>query len=275
MFCTPGALPEEQELVGRVPDCAGYLAGVEPITARVLQAAPDLRVIARNGTGVDNIDLAEAARRNIRVCAAAGANARGVAELTLGLMLSLVRSIPLSDATVKRGAWERRQGVELQGRTLGLVGCGYIGRLVTELALAFGMEVVGFDVAEDPAFAPSARFRYAPLNDVLEQADILSLHCPPAERPILGAAALQRMKDGAYIINTARAGLIDNAALLKAIESGKIAGAAMDVVDKNSPEDAVMARHERIIATPHIGAFTEESSRRAVEAAVQNLLNYL
>lgn len=275
VFCTPGAMPDEDELLRLLPGCEGYLAGVEPITARVLEAAASLRVIARNGTGVDNIDLAAAERCGIRVCAAAGANARGVAELTLGLMLSLVRAIPFSDATVKAGRWDRRKGVELNGRTLGLVGCGHIGRMVAELALAFGMNVAAFDVTPDPAFAPSDRFRFAPLDEVMATADILSLHCPPTGHSLVDADALSTMKTGVYIVNTARADLIDAAALLTALDEGKVAGAGMDVFDHESGDDTALPQHERVIATPHIGAFTDESAHRAVEAAVRNLLKHV
>ena len=140
VYSTPGTLPQENELIKLLPGCVGYLAGVEPITAAVLESAVDLKVISRNGTGINTIDLEAAQRLNIEVLRAEGANARGVAELTLGVILSLIRSIPFSDAGMKRERWERRKGLELQGRTLGLIGCGKIGQLVCRLALAFGME---------------------------------------------------------------------------------------------------------------------------------------
>jgi len=129
---SPGRQPTEEELVRLLSGCVGYLAGVEKVTGQVLESAHDLKVISRNGTGVDNIDLEAAERLGIRVCRAVGANSRGVAELTIALILALVRAIPFSDAWIRKGGWERRRGIELAGRTLGLIGCGNVGKLVAE-----------------------------------------------------------------------------------------------------------------------------------------------
>jgi len=225
VFCTAGKMPDEEELLRLLPGCAGYLAGVEPVTARVLEAAADLKVISRNGTGVDSIELAAAERRGIAVCRALGANARGVAELGLG----------------------------------------------------FGMDVRAYDVQPDEAFSPSPRFRYATFDEVLGDADFLSLHCPtpPDGKPILTAPRFAKMKPGAYLINTARAGLVDPAALLDALDTGHLAGAAVDVYEIEPPHDDPLVMHDRVIATPHVGAFTAESVDRAMEAAVSNLLEHL
>jgi len=276
-FSTPGRQPKEEELLGLVPGCVGYLAGVERITERVLAAADRLRVISRNGTGIDNIDVAAAESRGIRICRAEGANARGVAELTLALLLALSRSVPFSDAALKRGGWERRQGMELEGRTLGLVGCGRIGKLVAQFALALGMAVRAHDILPDRAFSPPGDFAYAPLESVLAEADFLSLHCPwpDGSPPLIDTSAIALMKQGAYLINTARAGLIDEAAVLGALETSYLAGVAVDVFDPEPPRDSALVRHDRVIATPHIGGYTEESISRAVSAAVENLLKYL
>ena len=138
--CTPGKSPEEEELLRLLPGCVGYLAGVEKVSARVLEAAKGLKVISRNGAGISNVDLEAARRLNIQVLPTPGANARGVAELTIGLILALLRSIPWSDGQLKAEAWSRRQGIELEGRTLGLVGCGDIGKLVVKMALGAGPE---------------------------------------------------------------------------------------------------------------------------------------
>jgi phosphoglycerate dehydrogenase-like enzyme len=272
VLSTASQQPAEDELLRRLPGCAGYLAGVEPVTAAVLEAASDLRVISRNGVGVDNIDLAAADRLGIRVCTTPGANARGVAELALGLVFSLARAIPQSDRTVKAGAWERSKGIELAGRTLGVVGCGAIGRRVCELALGMGMQVAAHDPLADASFAPGPAFTYAALEDVLARADVLTLHCPAGGRPLLDAAALARMKPGAFIVNTARAALIDRAALLAALDEGRVAGAALDVFDEEPPVGDPLAAHPRVIATPHVGGFTGESVDRAVTAAVDNML---
>jgi phosphoglycerate dehydrogenase-like enzyme len=270
-------LPTEEDLIKLLPGCVGYLAGVETINATVLESASDLRVISRNGTGIDNIDLAAAERLGISVCRAIGANARGVAELTIALMLALSRSIPYSDAAIKRGNWERRKGIELDSRTLGIIGCGKIGRLVAEFALVLGMEVIAYDVAEDRSFAPSDRLRYASLDELLAHADVVSIHCPsqPTGEPLIDQEAFSRMKDGVLLINTARPDLVDTAALTACLETGRVAGAALDVFEVEPPVDSPLAKHDRVIATPHIGALTEESIRRAVEVAVSNLLDDL
>jgi phosphoglycerate dehydrogenase-like enzyme len=274
VFCSPGQQPDESTLRQLLRGCVGYLAGVEPVSANVLETAKDLRVISRNGVGVDNIDLAAARRLGIAVCKAAGANARGVAELVLAHVLALARWVPFSDQSIKAGGWERRKGLELVGKTLGLVGCGHVGRLVAKLALGFEMHVLAHDVMPDKSFAPSPDFRYAPLDEVLEKSDVISLHCPaaPDGQPLIGAVALARMKQGVLLVNTARADLIDHAALAAALQSGQVAGAAMDVFKSEPPKDDPLVASDRVVATPHLGGFTEESVDRAVQIAVANLL---
>lgn len=274
VFCSPGQQPDESELRRLLPGCVGYLAGVEQVSANVLETAPGLRVISRNGVGVDNIDLAAARRLGIAVCKAAGANARGVAELALAHILALARWVPFSDQSIKAGGWERRKGLELVGKTLGLVGCGHVGRLVAKLALGFEMKVLAYDVMPDRSFAPSPDFRYAPLDEVLEKSDVISLHCPapPGGKPLIDAVALARMKKGVLLVNTARADLIDNAALAAALQSGQVAGAGTDVFKSEPPKDDPLVASDRVVATPHLGGFTEESVDRAVQIAVDNLL---
>jgi phosphoglycerate dehydrogenase-like enzyme len=267
-FCAPGKSPTEEELITLLPGCVGFLAGVEPVTARALAAARDLKVISRNGTGVDNIDLTAARQHNIRVCRAEGANARGVAELAIGLMLALARAIPASDRAIKDGRWERQTGFELEGKTLGLIGAGRIGRLVAKMATGLDMHVVVYDVV------PVAGLTMSPLEEVFAVADVISLHCPP--RPdgcaVVDAAALARMKRGALLVNTARAGLLDETAVLAALESGQLGGLASDVLEGEPPVNRRLAEHPRVIVTPHAGALTRESVDRAVSIAVDNLL---
>jgi phosphoglycerate dehydrogenase-like enzyme len=247
---------------------------VEKITDGVLAAATCLKAISRNGTGVDSIDLAACARRGIAVFRAEGANARGVAELTLALILSLLRAVPFGDARLKAGGWERRQGTELEGKSLGVIGTGRIGKLVTRFALALDMTVLGFDAFPDAGFSPGPGFRYTDLDGLLESSHVVTLHCPhsPGEKPIIGRDALGRMRKGAVLVNTARAGLVDAAAVLAALNEGRLAGYAVDAYDREPPEASPLLSHERVIATPHVGAFTTESVAAATRAAVDNLL---
>lgn len=275
IFCQPGVQPAEAELPTLLAGCQGYLAGVEPVTAAVLESARELRAISRNGTGTDNIDLAAAARLGIQILRAEGANARGVAELTLALMLSLARGVATSDAALKRGEWTRPPGgCELEGKTLGLIGCGRVGQAVATLAQAFGMKVLACDPFPPAALPLGGALRLVPLDDTVAAADFLTLHCPPPEegRPVLDAARLGSMKRGAWLINTARHDLIEAEAVLAALDSGALAGLATDVFDTEPPTDARLARHPKVLATPHLGGFTKESIDRAMHAAVDNLL---
>jgi phosphoglycerate dehydrogenase-like enzyme len=277
VFCTPGKSPDEQELIRLLPGCAGWLAGVEKITDVALARADCLKAISRNGTGVDSIDLAACKRRGIAVLRAEGANARGVAELALGLMLSLLRSVSYGDARIKTGAWERRQGTELEGKILGVVGTGRIGKLVTKFALGMDMRVIGHDAYPDALYAPSQDFRYVTLEELIGSSDIITLHCPhsPGEKPLIDASALALLKKGAILVNTARGGLVDDEALLAALQDGRLAGYGVDAFDSEPPAPSALLVHDRVIATPHIGAFTAESVSRATQVAVDNLIGAL
>jgi phosphoglycerate dehydrogenase-like enzyme len=206
---------------------------------------------------------------------ATGANARGVAELAIGLMLALVRSIPFSDATLKNSQWARREGTELAGRTIGVVGCGRIGQLVARMAAGLDMQPIGFDPIATGI--PCGGFRYVSLEQLLGRSDIISLHCPALAggQPIITRHTLGGIKPGAYLVNTARAGLLDASAVLEALDSGKLAGLATDVFEAEPPGDDPLVRHAKVIATPHVGGFTAESVARSVSAAVENLLNVL
>jgi D-3-phosphoglycerate dehydrogenase / 2-oxoglutarate reductase len=274
---TPGIQPNEEELATVLKGCVGYLAGVEPITGKVLEAAPALRVISRNGTGIDNIDQKATTKRNIRICRAIGANARGVAELTIGLILALARSIPFSDAQLKKRAWERRKGFEIEGKTLGLIGCGKIGSMVANMSHALGMIPVAYDPYLSNIGGHITVPRSMALNELFPIADVISLHCPsqPGKQPIIDADALAKMKQGVFLINTARADLIDETAVLEGLESGQVAGLAVDVYREEPPMNLQLVSHSRVIATPHIGGFTNESVDRATCEAVDNLLEAL
>ncbi len=276
LYCTPGKQPDEEALIELLPGCAGYLAGVEKISARVLAAAKELKVISRNGTGIDNIDLEAADRLNIRICRAQGANARGVAELTIGLIFALLRSISFCDANLKNGKWTRKKGVEVENRTLGLVGSGEIGKRTALLATGIGMKVLAYDPFPDNSFSPD-NFKFVSIDELYAQSDIISLHCPALEsgNPLIDAGAISKMKRGVYLINTARASLIDNAAVLSGLGNGKIAGIALDVFEREPPTESILIKDPRVIATPHIGGYTFESVSRAALQAVQNILETL
>lgn len=274
IFPAGGVQPSEEELIKLLPGCVGMLAGVESITARVLASAKNLKAISRNGVGINNIDLEAAKRQNIKILITPGANARGVAELAFAHILSAVRSIPYSDNHLKNQDWQRRKGIELQGRTLGLIGCGAIGKIVVMLALGFDMKVIAYDPFRDLGFKPSDHFSYGQFEEVLSNSDILSLHCPANKdgTALINEDAISKMRKGVYIVNTARAELLDEKAVLKALDSGKIVGLTIDAFRNEPPKDWELIKHRNVIATPHIGGFTEESVDRAVAMAVDNLI---
>lgn len=274
VFPAPGQTPSENALLSSVPGCVGWLAGVEPIPASVLDRAKGLRVISRNGVGVDNIDLAAAERNGIIIERAAGTNARGVAELAIALMLAGFRHVPWSDSILHQGKWERRKGIEAEGRTLGIIGCGAIGQTVANIARGLGMKVLGHDPYPPKDFAPDG-FRLASLGEIFATSDAISLHCPPTETPLIDAGVVSNLKPGIVIINTARAELIDDAAVLSGLESGAVSCLATDVFRQEPPEPSALLSHDRVILTPHAGGFTEESVTRATETAARNLLKVL
>lgn len=277
VFPSPGAQPTEAELSAVIPGAVGYLAGVERIDADLIEKAKRLKVISRNGTGTDNIDLVAAKARGIDIRKAEGANARGVAELAFGHILAAARTIAASDSALKAGKWNREKGFELEGKTLGLLGCGRIGKLVARFALAFDMNVIAFDLYPDPDFSPSGKFRFVPKEEVIVNSDIISLHCPPSAdgRPVLGAMEIAAMKKGVVVVNTARQGLVDEKAMIEALGRQLARAYTIDAFDKEPPDDRSIIENAKVIATPHIGGFTEESIDRATEVAVENLLDSL
>jgi D-3-phosphoglycerate dehydrogenase / 2-oxoglutarate reductase len=277
VYPSPGTQPTEEQLSAVIGDAVGWLAGVERVSASLLERARLLRVISRNGTGVDSIDLEAAGRRGIAVRRAEGANARGVAELAFGHVLAAARGIASADAEVKAGRWTREKGFELEGRTLGLLGCGRVGKLVARFALAFDMRVLAHDPFPDAAFAPSTGFAWAPPAEVLRESHVVSLHCPPPPggRPLLDAAAIASLRRGAVVVNTARQGLVDEAAMAAALREGRVLAYTLDAFDREPPDDLSLVRTRGVLATPHLGGFTGESVDRATAVAVENLLESL
>ena len=273
----PGKLPDEEDLLALIPGVTGWLAGVEKISPRVIAAAGKLRAISRNGTGTDNLPIDTLLTRKIAVRIAAGANAAGVAELAIGLIFAALRQIPLCDAGIKQGSWPRRIGAEIRGRKVGVVGCGAIGAEVARLAAALGADILAYDPQRPAVNVEASSLRWVEISDMLAAADVVTLHCPaPADgRPLLGAAEFAAMRRGAVLINTARSSLVDAAALLQALEDGRLGCYATDVFEEEPPSSLALAGHARVIATSHIGGFTQESVDRATEVAIANLMDAL
>jgi D-3-phosphoglycerate dehydrogenase / 2-oxoglutarate reductase len=268
------------ELAAALADADALLVrSATKVTSELLAAAPKLRIVARAGTGVDNVDVAAASARGILVVNAPGANSISVAEHAWALMLALARSVPAADRAMKDAKWEKKRflGTELRGKTLGIAGLGRIGQEVAQRARAFGMRVIAHDPFISREIAEGMGVALLSLDEMCAAADFLTLHLPSTTdtHHLLNAERFARMKPGVRIVNTARGELIDEAALQAALESGIVAAAALDVFEKEPPADWALAKMPQVVATPHIAASTEEAQELVgldTAAAVRDFL---
>lgn len=261
-----------------LPGCDGYIAGLDVIDRAALAVADRLKVIARYGSGVDRVDLQAAREKGIVVTNTPTANASSVAELTIGLMLSLARSLPSASASTKAGEWPRMVGLSLEGKTVGLLGLGAVGKQVARRLANFDCQVLAYDPAVDEKTAQAYHARSVAFADVVSQSDFLSLHLPvlPQTRGMVNKEFLTAMKPGAFLINTARGELIDEAALLEALQSGQLRGAALDAFTTEPPgPDNPLLALPQVIATPHTGAHTDGATTAMGRAALQDCLAVL
>ncbi|PIU47049.1 MAG: hypothetical protein COS94_08490 [Candidatus Hydrogenedentes bacterium CG07_land_8_20_14_0_80_42_17] len=269
-----GLTPEQlKEIIGEYD--AIIIRSATKLTKDVLEKAVRLKAVARAGVGVDNVDLAFAKEKGIGVMNTPGGSTSAVAELALGMMLSLCRSIPFADASMKSGKWEKKSliGVQLADKTLGIIGMGRIGRKLSEYARALGMTVIGYDPIVKTDLAGIKRVE---LENLFESADWISLHVPmtPETKGIINDASIAKMKNGVRIINCARGGVIDEAALKCGLDSGKVAGAGLDVFEKEPPAAENIALHPKVIATPHVGAATAEAQASVSSEAAEIIINF-
>lgn len=270
-----------KEYTQHLSDCEALIVrSAVKVNAAVIAQAPKLRVIGRAGVGVDNVELAAATGAGILVMNTPGGNAVSVAEHTIALMLSMVRSIPQASTSSKAGKWEKKKfmGTELRGKTLGIVGLGSVGRQVARRARAFEMRVVAFDPFVNSQTAKASDVELVDLPDLYEQSDFITLHTAltPQSKKMLSKAAFDRMKKGVRIVNCARGELIDQAALLEAMQSGRVAGAALDVFEKEPPDPAdPLLAIDSFIATPHIGGSTEEAQETVGIRIAEQIVEYL
>ena len=268
------------DLLGCIAEFDGLIVrGRTKVTASVIEAASRLKVIGRAGVGVDNIDLEAAAKRGIAVVNTPISTTVAVAELAFGLMLSLARDISRADSAMKQGKWIKKEleGMELSGKTLGIIGIGRIGTQVGKFASAFGMKVIAHNPQVVDAQIRARGAEPVSLADLYAGSDYITLHLPYTEqtRGMVGGTAFSQMKDGVRIVSTARGGIIDEAALLAALNSGKVAGAALDVFAQEPHGLTELISHPRMIGTPHIGAQTAEAQSRASVDIAEEMLSAL
>lgn len=258
----------EDEAITLLEGCVAVAAGTEPLSARVLQALPELKVISRCGVGMDSVDLEAAKKQGIVVKNTPDAPTQAVVELTLALALDMLRQVSRMDRDLRAGTWKKRMGNLLQGKKLGLVGYGRIGRAVGQAFKCLGAEVSFFDPMIKEADCPRRE-----LSSLLAWADIISLHCskPKDGKPVIGANEFKFIKPGAYIINCARGGLIDEAALHQNLKDGRLSGAALDVYSKE-PYSGPLTEMDNIILIPHVGSYARESRIRMEVETIKNLI---
>lgn len=277
-----GPYPQPSLLAQRVREekAQALIVRTGKASAEVIMASPDLKVVAKHGVGFDNIDVAAATRLRIPVMISATANFESVAEHTLGLMLSLAKDLPRMDGRMHQGFWDKTQyrGVELFRKTLGLIGFGRIGRRVNQLVTPLQMRILISDPYIPEESIPQGIQRVSQLEPLLKEADIVSLHCPLTEetRNLIGEKELLRMKKNAFLINTARGGIVNEEALIAALREGEIAGAALDTFRLEPPEDLRrLCEAGKLVLTPHIAAATDAAFTRMGLEAARNALTVL
>jgi lactate dehydrogenase-like 2-hydroxyacid dehydrogenase len=270
--------PAKPDLLAALADVDGVLSHTRvPFDTEVFAAAPNLRVVSNFGVGYDNVDVPAATEHGVLVCNTPGVLSDAVADLTLGLIIALARNIVVTERLVHEGQWGRgggMLGLDLKGKQLGLIGFGRIGRAVARRAQAFGMSVCFHDQFEEPGegFGYCA---YASFDDLLRESDFVSLHVNLSAETtkLIGARALGLMRPTAYLINTSRGGVVDQAALTQALRDGQIAGAALDVLEREPPaEGEPILEAPNVVLVPHIGSATRETRRAMLDLAVDNLL---
>lgn len=277
VFNTAGRPLASSELCRLLPGVTGVIAGLDEYDSAALAAADSLAVISRYGAGYDRVDLAAASAHGIVVTNTPGANSTAVAELAIGLLFAVARSIARLDREVRAGGWPRSQGIELTGKTFGVVGVGAIGRLVAARARGLGMRVLGYDPAVPAPVLTAAGVEAVDLDALVAEAHVVSLHVPllPETRHLLDARRIAMMPAGAIVLNTSRGGLLDEHAAADALRAGQLAGIGVDVYEQEPPRDSPLIGLDGVVTTPHTGAHTAEAVSRMTTMAVRNLIDVL
>jgi phosphoglycerate dehydrogenase-like enzyme len=264
------------ELVDYFSDAEGVIVGLEKIDSNLLDRLPGLKIIAKYGVGLDNIDLEACRTRGVKVGWTAGVNKESVAEMALGFMLMLCRNLYLTSNQLKKGTWNKSGGWSLRGKTIGIIGMGHIGKHLSQLLLPFGCRVIGNDIHDVELSGFNGRVTLTDKVTLFKEADIISIHTPLTTETthMVNKAAIDLMKPTAFIINTARGGIIDEDALKSALIEKRIAGAAIDVYQTEPPTDADLLTQENLVCTPHIAGNSYEAVVAMGDAAISHLIEY-
>ncbi|WP_258358677.1 phosphoglycerate dehydrogenase [Moorella sulfitireducens (nom. illeg.)] len=268
---------ELREIMTSHPSILALLVGVDPVTAKVIEAAPKLKVIAKHGVGVDNIDISAARSRGVVVTNAPGSNTQSVADLVWGLLLAAARGIPCADRITRQKRWDRVVGNEVWEKTLGIIGTGRIGLAVAHRARGFNMRLLAYDPCPNNEAAGRLGITYTSLDDLLKESDFVSLHAPltPETYHLIDEKKLGIMKKDAILINTARGELVDEEALYRALKTGQIKAAALDVFSEEPPTNSCLLGLDNVVVTPHLGAYTREANLKMGLAAAINIIKVL
>jgi D-3-phosphoglycerate dehydrogenase len=267
----------KEELKEALQDVDGYIVALETVDAEILDAAAGLKAISKYGVGVDNIDLAAARAKGVEVSNCPGSNSNAVAELTIGLMISMARNIQTLCNNLRDKRWTVEVGLEVSGKKVGILGFGNVGRRVAHYLKAFGAEVLVYDLFKDPKAAAEYDVRYTSVEEIARTSDFITVHLPMLDdtRHLINAEMFSIMKTGVFLVNAARGGVVDENALYNAVIEGKVAGAAVDVFEFEPPTASKLLTDERFIVLPHIGAATKQASLNMMSMAMDNVIAVL
>ncbi len=267
----------EEELIPLLKECDGYIAGLDYVTKKVMEACPKLKVISRYGVGYDRVDIAAAKEKGIKVTNTPGVNAEAVGELAFGMILAVARKIPYLDDQTRKGMWPRSSGMELKGKTIGILGLGAIGRVVARCAGGYDMNVMAYDPFIDKEYCEKNGIGIKTFDALIAEANVISLHLPMTEqtRHIINDDVIAKMQDEVILVNTSRGGIIDEEAVYRALKSGKLGGLGLDAFEKEPPENSPLFELSNVVATPHTGAHTKEAADNMAYASIKNLVDVL
>lgn len=277
IFNPAGRPLTEEELIPLLRDCDGYIAGLDFVTEKVIRSCPNLKVISRYGAGYDRVDIHAAKENGIPVTNTPGVNAEAVGELAFALALATARRITDLNNSTRAGKWIRSTGIELKGKTMGILGLGAIGKVVARCASGFDMKVTAYDPFIDEDYCQKENIRNLSFEEIIAASDVISLHLPLNDqtRHLINESVIAKMKPTAIIINTSRGGIIDEAAAYQALAAQRLGGLGLDAFETEPPEHSPLFALDNVVVTPHTGAHTKEATNNMAASAVHNLIDIL